>query len=85
MFSIIKVIIKNFNSHGHHDSKCRELNTHTHVDRPPKGGQGVSDVSPLSEISGLSVSSHFSISSLVLLLSPVALFVISFSPYGPFS
>ena len=54
----------------------------------PKGGRGISDVSPLSEISGFSVSFHFSISPLVLLPSPVALSVLLklfFSVFGPFS
>ena len=49
------------------------------------GGRGISDVSPLSGMSELSVWSHFSISPLVLLPSPVALSVLSFSAFGPFS
>ena len=49
-----------------------------------EGGRGIS-VSPLSGISGLSVWSHFSISSLVLLPNAVTLSVLSFSDFGPFS
>ena len=46
---------------------------------------GGSDVSPLSGISGLPVWSHFSISPLVLLPSPVAFSVLSCSAFDPFS
>ena len=51
----------------------------------PEGRPGISDVSPLSGVSGLSVLSHFSISPLVLLASPVALSILSFSDFGRFS
>ena len=49
-----------------------------------EGRPGMSDVSPLSGISGLSFWFHFAISSLVLLPTPVTLSVLSFSACWPF-
>ena len=51
----------------------------------PEQRSGISDVSPLSGISGLSLIPLFCISSLVLLPSPAAISVLSFSAVGPFS
>ena len=53
---------------------------------PPKGDRGISHISPLSGISGLSVFLPlFYISSFVLLPSLVAISVLSFSAFDPFS
>ena len=49
---------------------------------PPKRGRGISDVSPLSGISGLSVWSRFSISPLLFCCLVLSLFL-SY-PFGPF-
>ena len=51
---------------------------------PPEGRPGMSVVSPLSGISGLSFDSTL-LSHLLFLLSPGTLYVLSFVPAGPFS
>ena len=52
---------------------------------PPKGGREISDVSPLSRISGLPVWSHFAISPLLFFsLVLLSLFLFTFSAFGPF-
>ena len=52
----------------------------------PKGGRGISDLSPLVwNLRAASLIALVYISSLVLLPSPVALPVVSFSDFGPFS
>ena len=64
------------------------VRVHSHMSVPlsgtPEGRPGMSDVSLLSGISGLSFDSTLLISSLVLLPSPVTLSVLSSSACWPF-
>ena len=57
----------------------------THTYYTPKGRPGMSDLSFLSGISGLSFDSPFLSPVLLFLLCPLALSVLSFSANGPFS
>ena len=52
---------------------------------PSKGGRGISDVSSVWNYQGCRFDPLLYISSLVLLPSPVALSVLSFYAFGPFS
>ena len=66
-----------------HESRSVFLKSHWSL-FPREGRPGISDVSPLSGISGLSVWSQFSkFSSFVILPSPVARSVLSFSAFVP--